>query len=81
MKMKKYVGKKWVELNKEQQKEVLKNIVDCVSADGNSTKIGKCIVDFTDNVSICGELVEAGDYADLIIDDNSIFYDPTEGTI
>lgn len=81
MNMKKYIGKKWGELTIEQQEYAYQNIIDYVGGDGNSLKIGECIVDFNNYISICGELIEAGDYPELIIDDNSIFYDSREGII
>ena len=70
--MKNYISKKWKQLTKQQQEELLKsaNIWDNI-------KDGSCIVDFCDNLSVKATIVDD----EIIIDDNAILYDPHEGTI
>lgn len=79
--MKKYKCKKWKQLTEKEKEYVYQNIVDYVDHTGNSVNIGKCRIDLTDYISINGELIEAGDYPKLVIDDEAIFYDSTEGAI
>ena len=79
--MKKYLGKKWKQLTQEQKDETLSKIEGCVNVDGNTVIIGKCIIDFSENISIGGKLIKVGDSIELEIDDDAIFYNPEEGVI
>ena len=76
--MRKYKGKKWGQLTEQEQYDVKKEIINIVGADGNRVKKGECIIDFIDNISICGYVNETFDDTEIIIDDNEIFYDSTE---
>ena len=70
--MKKYIGKKWCQLTIEQQEELLK-----VANVWDNVKVGECIVDFNDNLSIAANIVDD----EIIISDDAILYDPSEGVI
>ncbi len=76
--MKKYVGKKWSQISKEQQKELLNNVSGVVNAvDLSEVKNGECTLDFNDNLSVAAYIK---DY-EIVIDDDAILYDPNEGVI
>lgn len=76
--MKKYVGKKWSQISKEQQKKLLSNVAGAVDAvDSTEIKNGECILDFSDNLSVSAYIK---DY-EIVIDDDAILYDPNKGVI
>lgn len=68
-------GMKWGELTEQIQEELLSN-ANCVNAETcESVENGECIVDLTDNLSVAGKVK---DY-EIIIDNESVIYDPAEG--
>lgn len=76
--MKKYenlVGKKWGEIPREVQNELLTNCniwSDLIFDNEN------IIIDLTNNLSIDGKInLDSDEVNNFIIDDNSIIYDPT----
>lgn len=77
--MKKLIGKKWCQLSENQQLELTSK-----ASIWDNVKNGECIVDFTENLSISGSVIcnnaDEGDY-DICINDDSILYDPKQGTI
>lgn len=70
--MKKYIGKKWMQLTQEQQYELMKN-----ANVWDNIKEGDCIVDLTNDLSVSGSIVDG----EIVIDNESIIYNPTEGII
>ena len=75
--MSKLKGMKWGEVKKEVQEELLRN---CNCIDGSifqNTLIGECIIDLTENLSVAGKIIDD----EIIIDDESIIYDPVEGIL
>lgn len=83
--MKKLIGKKWSQLSKEKQEELLNSIVGTIDGrDCSNVYDGDCIVDFENGLSVIGKVIchnkDEGDY-EVIIDNNSILYDPKDGCI
>lgn len=83
--MKKYIGKKWGQLSQCQQQELMRTISGTIDGrDCSNVDDGECIVDFKNGISVVGYVVchnaDEGDY-DICIDDDSILYDPEQGTI
>ena len=75
--MSKLKGMKWGEVKKEVQEELLRN---CNCIDGSifkNTFMGECIIDLTENLSVAGKIIDD----EIIIDDESIIYDPVEGIL
>ena len=71
------IGMKWGTLDKDLQKELLENAT-CINGEAcNEIDNGECIVDLTENLSVSGKVMEY----EIIIDNNSIIYDPSEGII
>lgn len=69
------VGKKWGEIPREVQKELLSdcNIWSDLIFDNEDI-----IIDLTNNLSIDGKInLDSDEVNNFIIDDNSIIYDPT----
>ena len=74
-------GIKWGELSKEQKEKLLKN-ANCIDAiNGEKVQEGKFIVDLTNNLSIAGEVVDNGEEAVIVINNNAIIYNPAEGIL
>ena len=73
--MKKYIGKKWKQLTKEEQEILLRkaNTFECSR--------GKCIIDLTENLSVNGEVIDTEEERYIKINDNAIIYNPNEGVI
>lgn len=70
------VGKKWGELDRETQELLLKNTNFIDGVTGNDiVNDGECIIDFSDILSVGGKVIDD----EIIIDDNSILYNPCEG--
>ena len=72
MNMKKYVGKKWRQLTIVQQEELLKH-----ANVWNNIKAGECIVDFSEGLSVSANIIDE----EIVINDNAILYNPTEGVL
>lgn len=76
--MKKYenlVGKKWGELPREVQNELLTNCNIWSDLIFDNEDI---IIDLTNNLSVDGKInLDSDEVNNFIIDDNSIIYDPT----
>ena len=80
MNNKKFLGKKWKQLSDE-EKEMLLNSSN-TDNDNIDKKTGDCIVDLTENLSVTGKIEGLGtECEELIIDDDSIIYNPGEGII
>lgn len=43
--------------------------------------IGECIVDLTSDLSVTGEVIDNGEEKELVINDDSIIYNPNQGVI
>ena len=73
--MKKYIGKKWKQLTKEEQEILIRkaNPFECSR--------GKCIIDLTENLSVNGEVIDTEEERYIKINDNAIIYNPNEGVI
>lgn len=74
---KKYINKRWNQLTYTEQQDILNTIIDCVDHNGNSVKLGECIIDFESGLSISGNLVPAGDYPEIVINKDAKFYNPS----
>lgn len=73
--MNKLIGLRWGVLPLETKEWLLEN-VNCIDgATGNNVTEGECIVDFSDVLSIAGEIIDG----EIIIEDNAILYNPSEG--
>lgn len=69
--MSKLVGARWGSLEKETQEWLLRDC-NCVDGrDGSDVNDGECIVDLTENLSICGKIIGG----ELFIDNDSKIYD------
>ena len=73
--MKKYIGKKWKQLAKEEQDMLLSK------ATPFECSVGECIIDLTEELSVSGEVIETDGERYIEIDDNAIIYNPMEGII
>ena len=73
--MKKYIGKKWKELTKEEQYMLLSKAspFECCE--------GECIIDLTEELSVSGRVIDEYGEKYIEIDDNAIIYNPKEGII
>lgn len=73
--MKKYIGKKWKQLAKEEQDMLLSKAIpfEC--------SVGECIIDLTEDLSINGEVIDTEEERYFEIDDDAIIYNPKEGII
>jgi len=72
------IGKTWGEITEEKRKELLHCARAVSGVDGGSIQNGDCIVDFEGyNFSIQGFLVNNEEEREIIIADDSVFYDPT----
>lgn len=69
------VGKKWCEVSKEVQNELLSNCNIWSDLIFDNEEV---IIDLTDNLSIDGKInLDSENVNDFEIDDNAIIYDPT----
>ena len=73
--MKKYIGKKWKQLTKEEQNMLLSK------ATPFECSTGECIIDLTENLSVTGEVIDTEEERYIEIDDDAIIYNPKEGII
>lgn len=73
--MKKYIGKKWKQLTKEEQDMLLSK------ATPFECSVGECIIDFTEDLSVSGEVIDTEEERCIEIDDDAIIYNPKEGII
>ena len=73
--MKKYIGKKWKQLAKEEQDMLLSeaNPFECSE--------GECIIDLTEDLSVTGKVINTEEERYIEIDDDAIIYNPNEGII
>ena len=71
--MKNLVGLKWKELAESEKQNLY--MVAYVDRDNVDAKTGECIVDFGEDLAISGVVIY-GEDQDIIIDDNSILYNP-----
>lgn len=72
--MKKYIGKKWKQLTSEQQENLLSNA-------NASEKVGDCIIDLSEKLSVAGRVISTEDENYIEINDDAILYDPNESVI
>lgn len=73
--MNELTGLRWGVLPLETQNWLLEG-ANCIDgATGNNVTEGKCIVDFSDALSVSGKVVDG----DIIIADNAILYNPSDG--
>ena len=73
--MKKYIGKKWKQLTKQEQDILLSN------ATPFECSVGECIIDLTEDLSVIGEVIDTEEERYIEIDGEAIIYNPEEGTI
>ena len=71
--MNKLVGIRWGELSKEKRSSLLKNATCIDGKTGNNVNDGECIIDLTDTLSVCGNIIDG----EVVINDNALIYDPT----
>ena len=71
--MSKLVGTRWGELSKKTKNSLLKNATCINGKTCNEVNDGECIIDLTDTLSVCGNIIDG----ELVIDDDALIYDPT----
>ena len=75
--MSKLVGMRWGALSEETRISLLEG-ASCIDGEtGNDVNEGECIIDLTDTLSVCGNII---DY-EIVVDDDAIIYNPSEGII
>lgn len=75
--MNKLIGVAWGSLPEEAKLDLLAR-ASCVSGvDSNSAANGECIVDFLEDLSVSGTIVDG----EIVIDDTNILYNPQDGII
>ena len=70
--MKKLNGKKWGEISKEKQQELLNN--SYIDNDNVDIINGDCLIDFEENITISGNKAIVNDEIVITIEDEAIFY-------
>ena len=73
--MKKYIGKKWKQLTKDEQDVLLSN------ANPFECSAGECIIDLTDDLSVIGEVIDTEEERYIEIHDDAIIYSSNDGII
>lgn len=71
--MNKIVGVRWGDLS-EVTKEDLLSRAFCEG-------VGECIVDLTSDLSVAGTIIDNGEEKELVINDDAIIYNPSEGIL
>lgn len=71
--MNKLVGVRWGDLS-EVTKEDLLSRAFCEG-------VGECIVDLTSDLSVAGTIIDNGEEKELVINDDAIIYNPSEGIL
>ena len=71
--MNKLVGVRWGDL--------LENTKEDLLSRAFYKGIGECIVDLTSDLAVTGEVIDNGEEKELIINDDSIIYNPNQGVI
>lgn len=71
--MNKLVGVRWGDLSE----EIKSKLLERAFYEGT----GELIVDFNENLSVAGEIIDNGEEKELVIKDDAIIYNPSEGII
>lgn len=71
--MNKIVGVRWGDLS-EVTKEDLLSRAFCEG-------VGECIVDLTSDLSVAGTIIDNGEEKEIVINDDAIIYNPSEGIL
>lgn len=74
--MNKLIGVRWGDLKEETREFLIKN-----SNTWDDIKEGECIFDLTDELSVAGYMESTEDEDVLVVDDDSIIYNPEEGVL
>lgn len=68
--------RRWGDLSKQQQEDLLKNARGVSASGEDMRRSGECIIDLTDDLSVGGEIVVSDNDIEFLIDDAAILYNP-----
>ena len=75
--MSKLVGMRWGALPKETRISLLEGALCIDGRTGNNVNEGECIIDLTDTLSVCGNIIDC----EIVVDDDAIIYNPSDGIV